>query len=167
MKHAERERLLAAGVTRARWTFDPLVARNAFVNLACLGTDVLEYVEDMYGDNPESETDSVIGSDRLVVEWKLDAPARPSSAFDETAPLLDLEHSASAALPAGRHVRVAIPRDIQTLKRSDPMRARAWRTATSQAFRHYLSQGYSVVGFSRGHPGARGTYLLTRDSGRA
>jgi predicted GNAT superfamily acetyltransferase len=36
---------------------------------------VVEYARDMYGDNPMSRTDSVIGSDRFVVAWDLPAAA--------------------------------------------------------------------------------------------
>jgi predicted GNAT superfamily acetyltransferase len=165
LKFAQRDRLRAAGVTRARWTFDPLVARNAHINLDALGTQVIEYVENMYGDNPMSETDSVIGSDRFVVEWVLDGPRLPRTddVADGHVPLVGLDHPPDVALPETPSVRVAIPRDIQVLKRSDPARARAWRAVTGRAFRQYLQGGYRVVGFHRGQPGARSTYLLSRE----
>ena len=51
LKLYQRELLLAGGVHTARWTFDPLVAKNAHVNLNRLGAIVTDYVENMYGDS--------------------------------------------------------------------------------------------------------------------
>ena len=48
LKLYQRELLLAAGVGEVRWTYDPLEARNANLNLNHLGVEVAEYVEDMY-----------------------------------------------------------------------------------------------------------------------
>ncbi len=167
LKTAQRDRLLAAGVTRARWTFDPLVARNAHLNLHRLRARVLEYVEDLYGHNPMSRTDSVIGSDRLVVEWSLRAePAATSGTWpdrEKEGPVITLEDGADAALPDEPAVSLEIPRDIQELKRHDPVRATTWRGLTRAAFRHYLDHGYRVADFRRGRPGARGRYLLVAE----
>ena len=170
LKKAQRSRLLAAGVNRARWTFDPLVARNAHLNLHRLGAHVLEYVENMYGENPMSRTDSVVGSDRLVVEWSLREqpdtwPAeRREDAVDE-GPIITLSSGVEPGLPNDAAVRLEVPRDIQELKRHDPVRARVWRELTRTAFLHYLDHGYRVVDFRRGRPGARGRYLLVTGHG--
>ena len=43
LKRYQRSRLLAKGVTTMYWTFDPLVARNAHLNLNRLGAVVVEY----------------------------------------------------------------------------------------------------------------------------
>jgi predicted GNAT superfamily acetyltransferase len=160
LKTAQRDVLLERGVARARWSFDPLVARNAYLNLVRLGTEVVEFVEDMYGENPMSVTDSIIGSDRLIVEWDLIGPVTADTAEAADAPLVALEHGSADDLPSAPRVRIAVPRDIQVLKHRDPERARMWRTVTSRAFRHYIALGYRVAGFHRGRPGARSTYLL-------
>ncbi len=51
LKLYQRELLLQQGVDTARWTFDPLVAKNAHINLNRLGAVVVEHVENMYGDS--------------------------------------------------------------------------------------------------------------------
>lgn len=163
LKAHQRAELQAAGVSRMFWTFDPLVARNAHLNLVLLGARVVEYVRDMYGDNPMSRSDSVIGSDRFVVEWELGRIEGSSdrgiegSRGEGGAPVIE---SASTALPDVPVVRVAVPSDIQALKQADPAAARAWRGATRRAFEHYLPRGYAVVGFARGTGDVPSAYRL-------
>ncbi|MEX2465788.1 MAG: GNAT family N-acetyltransferase [Gemmatimonadota bacterium] len=72
LKAWQRDSVVARGVRRMLWTFDPLRARNAHLNLNKLGAVVREYRRDMYGD-----TDSVlhrgIGTDRFVAVWLLES----------------------------------------------------------------------------------------------
>ncbi len=71
LKVFQRQELLGRDIDTMYWTFDPLVARNAHLNLQKLGAQVVEYVRDMYGVDEASITDSIIGSDRFVVRWDL------------------------------------------------------------------------------------------------
>jgi len=101
----------------------------------------------------------VIGSDRFVVAWDLDAarPRRP--AVPRGTPIVDPD---TTRLPTGSPVLVAAPADIQTLKRRRPTLAKAWRATTRRAFEHYLARGYRVTGFvpTMAHGGA---YVIERD----
>jgi len=170
LKAHQRAELLAAGISRMFWTFDPLVARNAHLNLERLGARIVEYVRDMYGDNPMSRTDSVIGSDRFVVAWELGdggtAGRRNGGPTDRRnggptgaseAPVI---RSVSDPLVEAPTVWVAVPRDIQALKQQDPAAALAWRASSRRAFEHYLGRGYAVVGFARGTDATPSTYRL-------
>jgi predicted GNAT superfamily acetyltransferase len=157
LKHYQRDALRRLGVRRMYWTYDPLVARNAHLNLNRLGARVVEYVEGMYGDNPSSRTDSVIGSDRFIVCWELDrAPGDvPSTEPAGARPL------AGDALPDAPAVRIEVPEDIQRLKEIDPDGARGWRDRTRRAFTHYLRRGYRVAAFEREPRTHRCFYTLT------
>jgi len=165
LKQHQREQLLAAGVEHMYWTFDPLVARNAHINLNRLGARITEYVVGMYGDDPESTMDSIIGTDRFVVEWDLTS-ALPASggatagAHAEQAPAVSLEHS---ELPDAPSVRIMIPDDVQELKQRAPDAARAWRALTREAFQHYLEAGYVVRGVGRDAANALCWYVVQRD----
>lgn len=78
LKFAQRDAALARGIERITWTFDPLQARNAYLNFEKLGVVADRYLPDFYG-----ETSSPLisgGSDRLWVTWHL--RARP--AFERT-----------------------------------------------------------------------------------
>ena len=72
LKAFQREDLLARGIRRMFWTFDPLEAGNAYLNLCKLGVVSNEYVVDMYGSNTGSPLHTGIGTDRLVVLWQMD-----------------------------------------------------------------------------------------------
>jgi predicted GNAT superfamily acetyltransferase len=169
LKAEQRRRLLAAGVDRAQWTFDPLVSRNAFLNLERLGIRVLTYVPDMYGENPMSKTDSVIGSDRFLVEWDLrrSLPSAPRAAIPvATGPLVTESLDPDASLPEQPVVRVGVPRDIQDIKGANPDLARRWRARTRTAFVHYLGSGYEIRGFGRDADGGGWYQLEHRTHGR-
>lgn len=143
LKRFQRDRLLELGVTTMYWTFDPLVARNANLNLNELGAVVEEYVVDFYGPGEHSPVDRGIGTDRLIVRW-------------------DLRRDATAGRGSRRadSVRIEIPADIQDLKSRSIDQARQWRHTTRRAFTYYLSLGYRVIGFERGPGGQGGCYLL-------
>ena len=72
LKAFQRDKVLAVGVTRMHWTFDPLESRNAYLNLGRLGAVVREYAVDMYGAS-DSPLHRGLGTDRFVVTWELDA----------------------------------------------------------------------------------------------
>jgi predicted GNAT superfamily acetyltransferase len=161
LKEYQRAEARAMGIGRMFWTFDPLVARNAHLNLGRLGARVVEYVRDMYGDNPLSRTDSVIGTDRFVVRWDLEAPAgaRTPRAAAASQPTIA---STDDPLPHAPMVRVAIPSDIQTLKHEDGALALAWRRSTRRAFEHYLAAGYRVTGIAPAPAPGIAHYVLER-----
>lgn len=170
LKEHQRVRTHAAGVSAILWSFDPLVARNAHLNLARLRARATEYVEGMYGDDPMSVTDSVIGSDRLIVEWRTDTgePAAPTRSVHASArelfPLAQPDDD--AALPDDPCVTLPVPSDIQVLKAEDPELARRWRRATRRAFQHYLASGYRIATFARESEGG-GRYVLERGAPNA
>src|SRR3990172_13027024 len=51
LKLYQRDVLLPIEVVDVRWTFDPLVAHNANLNLNALGAEIERYVPHMYGGN--------------------------------------------------------------------------------------------------------------------
>ena len=82
LKHYQRDLLRAIGVGTMYWTYDPLVARNAFLNLMRLGARPTEYVVDFYGDSTGSTLHGELGTDPLIVAWSLvdDTHAQPKAA---------------------------------------------------------------------------------------
>ena len=63
----------------------------------------------------------------------------------------------------GPSVRIAVPSDIQALKRADPEAAREWRTTVRAAFEAALADGYTAVDADR-ETGPEGVvyYVLAR-----
>jgi predicted GNAT superfamily acetyltransferase len=138
LKQHQREWALARGVGHITWTFDPLVARNAHFNLLVLGARVDEYLVNHYGpmDDGVNRGDE---TDRIMVTWQLAAPPVATPPDDEVV------------------ASVAVPRDIEALRRESPTDAAAWRFRVREEMLHHLADGLAIKGFddSRG-------YLLVR-----
>jgi predicted GNAT superfamily acetyltransferase len=162
LKLYQRELLLPLGVDVVEWTFDPLEARNAHLNLNRLGAEVAEYAVDMYEGEMGSELARGIGTDRFIVAWRIgDARVRAlldagpaaertaDAAAFSTAPLISPGGHQEAELPEAARVRVEVPADVQALKAEQPERAWQWRLLTRRAFRGYLARGYRVGAFWR------------------
>src|SRR5439155_11403248 len=72
LKLAQRERVLAQGIKRISWTFDPLQSLNAYFNFKKLGVVADTYKINFYGEATSSFLHQ-IGTDRLWVTWLLDS----------------------------------------------------------------------------------------------
>lgn len=109
------------------WTFDPLVRRNAWFNLAVLGAQVDEYLVDFYGpiDDTVNAGDE---TDRLLVAWSVGEEPRRAREPHE--------------------VRVPTPEDIVTVRRRDPSAAAEWRRRVRTELGGRLAAGARVVGFT-------------------
>jgi predicted GNAT superfamily acetyltransferase len=125
LKLAQRAVCLREGITEMRWTFDPLVARNAYFNLVKIGGRVRAFHPDLYGDM-DDVVNSGDQSDRFEVTWRLDAP---------------LSRGTSAGFDDGRSVRVPVPADYLALRGTDPAAAREARRVSSQQFTRLFSDG--------------------------
>ena len=155
LKLYQRELLLPLEVEEVQWTYDPLEARNAHLNLNRLGAEVAEYVEDMYANEMGSELARGIGTDRFIVAWRIQSArveeriAGRLPDFDALAARFAGAPVANLALPEEPLVRVEIPASIQAVKADEPDAAYAWRLSTRRAFREYLAWGYRVETFWR------------------
>lgn len=173
LKLAQRAESLDHGIDEVRWTYDPLIARNAHLNLVKLGTEAVALYRDFYGrmDDLQNEGDR---SDRFEVRWRLRServertlggnPDAPGPA----APLLAASGDASAAGDAGSPrpewvaeepdalgATVAIPTDYQALRSRDPALGRTWRDTAATAFEACFRRGLVGTSISAG-----GTYTF-------
>lgn len=164
LKLFQRQLLLPLGVETMFWTYDPLVTKNAYLNLVRLGARPTEYVVDMYGADTHSAMQGGIGTDRFVVAWDLvtegGANARASAQDGDArnAPI------AGAELPDAKVVRVEVPGNVNDLIARDLPAAARLRQTTRRLFTHYLPRGYTVTGFSHLMPEDRYFYILSRNA---
>lgn len=168
LKLYQRELLLPMGVERVEWTYDPLEARNAHLNLNHLGAAPAEYVRDMYEGELGSELARGIGTDRFIVAWMIasdrvvrrlaEGPPRPEEVRRRFADAPAIGPG-TEELPDAPRVRIEIPADVQALKAEDPDRAAAYRASTRRAFERYL-QAWKIEDFYR--DGDRCYYGATR-----
>ncbi len=138
LKQHQRVWALERGIDLIEWTFDPLVARNAYFNIAKLGAHAEEYLANFYGEiadgvNNDDETD------RVLVSWRLRS--------DEAIARAGGVSSQSAREPGD--VSVAIPADIEQVRRDDRPAARQWRRQVREELTRLLDGGGKIVGFDR------------------
>jgi predicted GNAT superfamily acetyltransferase len=170
LKLRQRELLLDRGVRTARWTFDPLEARNAHINLNRLGCRVESYEVDLYGRHTGSPLHDGLGTDRFVVVWNLTsrrverALARggaPDLQRFRSAPAVgnsDLDEADRPVTTGAERVRVPIPTRIQEEKAADAQSGRRWRRRSRRALLWYLERGYEVAGLRRPAGSSRAAY---------
>ncbi|MCA9914768.1 MAG: GNAT family N-acetyltransferase, partial [Anaerolineae bacterium] len=71
LKLAQRDFALQHGISLVEWTYDPMLARNAHLNLHKLRGVVQEYEENYFGSASAHPT---MRADRLVVDWWVGHP---------------------------------------------------------------------------------------------
>jgi predicted GNAT superfamily acetyltransferase len=168
LKTHQRGWALRRGLKTISWTYDPLVSRNAYFNLVKLAATPQEYLTNFYGGMNDGRN-GADDSDRLLVSWDLTAPAvdaacagRPATHGPGDAAVMALDRTAEGRPVAGdiggRTVLVAVPTDIEALRRTEPAVAHDWRIAVRETLGTLMASGWQVVGFDRG-----GWYVLTKD----
>jgi predicted GNAT superfamily acetyltransferase len=132
LKLWQRAVCLEHGIAEIRWTYDPLVRRNAYFNLVKLGARVVDYHPDFYG-----EMDDIVNagdrSDRFEVSWLLDSD-------DVAAALLG-----TPALAAGPTGLVTLPEDYDSLRRENPATAQRWRERVRAQLANHWDAGLRPV----------------------
>ncbi|WP_217214720.1 chorismate synthase [Streptomyces sp. AC550_RSS872] len=163
LKEAQRAWAVELGARTMRWTFDPLVGRNARFNFVKLGAAGTEYLVDFYGPMADGVNDGD-ETDRLAVTWDLIEPERDEDdgrpGEREAAPTT---HAAPDGGPlarrdlSDRYVWCRVPDDIVALRAADPELALRWRRAVRDVFTKAFADGFLATGMSRD-----GWYTLTR-----
>ncbi|WP_245418405.1 GNAT family N-acetyltransferase [Cohaesibacter intestini] len=144
LKWFQRDWCLARGVTTVRWTYDPLRAVNAGLNIGVLGAVVRDYHVDYYGAMPGMNAG--LPSDRVMAIWQLDSDRVRDRVEADGATMLQQE------IPQEVH----IPRDIDALLAEDPEAALAQRLRVRAALQKAFNAGRQIVGFDK----ARCSYQL-------
>jgi predicted GNAT superfamily acetyltransferase len=172
LKWHQRQWALERGLTRVTWTFDPLIARNAHFNLTRLGARAETYFVDFYGpmnDGPNRGQPT----DRVQVGWDLAGPGVPPDGTERqipsgTAVLLsvgpDGEPVAGRPLPGGAELAlIGIPDDIESMRRSAPGTALAWRHALRGALALLMAdRSWQITTFAHRRDARAGWYVAER-----
>ncbi|MCS6888776.1 hypothetical protein [Chloroflexus sp.] len=162
LKRAQREFVLAQDIELMTWTYDPLLARNAHLNIRKLGAICRTYMRNVYGPEPEL-INGILPSDRFQVEWWLvQSPiARPPADQVATAPLINPSLDAPPAISREPVARLRIPLDFDAVQQHDPQAAQAWRYHIRACAEAAFAAGYVVVDFGRADS-QYGEYTLVR-----
>jgi len=179
LKWAQREEALGRGLRLVTWTFDPMRAGNARLNLNHLGASSREVLPDFYG-TTSSALHHGLATDRLFVRWELDRPrvARRAAGEAATPPEADSLPSLNevawrGGVPAsspprldrdGAHLLLEIPADWDAVARADTALAREWQDVVRRAFQSVFARGYAAVGLvSTKGARPRAGYVLRRE----
>ncbi|MFN3267377.1 MAG: acyl-CoA acyltransferase [Deinococcales bacterium] len=147
LKLHQRARAIELGHELMTWTFDPLLTKNARLNLGKLGARAVSYHANWYA--LRGGIYAGLPADRFFVEWDLTKPhfERPKTPANGTVVLAAT--GAGAGQPvlgiSDRVLLIQSPRDIDSLKKSNLAAAATWREAHRSAFGHYFGRGYVVT----------------------
>jgi chorismate synthase len=168
LKLAQADFARQHGIQLVTWTFDPLLSRNAYLNLHKLGAVGQKYLEDYFGgksDNP------VLRADRLVANWWVnhshvqnrlqlelsDVPVANRVSFSPDGLIVPQDFH----LPDSAIIRLEIPSEFQSRESADATLAASWRDHVRYSFKRLLEAGYLATDFMRVEN--RVFYVFTRD----
>jgi predicted GNAT superfamily acetyltransferase len=164
LKWTQREEALSRGIGLITWTFDPLEARNAHLNLRRLGGIATEFLENFYG-MTGSALHHGLPTDRLLVRWELGAGRVVEHATQgepsPTVPTPSLSRINDVKWQAGWPVSsdprtdldeaellLEIPPDFDVLCQAAPRVAEDWHRKIRTALKFYVGRGYQAADFA-------------------
>ena len=145
LKLRQRAVCLEHGITEIRWTYDPLIRRNARMNLIRLGAEVTDFFPDHYGELRDAIT-GADHSDRFEVRWRLDSPRAARALARGPVP----EWRAEGGLP--------LVADYERVRAEDSDAAARLRAASREAFAVFVRDPSLRVELDGG-----GDYVFTHD----
>ena len=177
LKWAQREEAVKRGYRFITWTYDPLMTRNANLNLQALGAVSRTYFPNFYGLTPALCLGPGIPTDRMLIEWPI-RDRRVKTRFEGKArkPACD-----TSALPKAQErktggedpfhrpgrpnlrlddevVLVEVPRDIKALAGRPDLIAE-WQTGLRRTMTAYFGRGFVADHFIFGE---RAFYVLKK-----
>ena len=173
LKRAQWQMVRHQGIDRITWTFDPLLSRNAWLNITRLGAVCNTYLRDFYG-KMEDSLNRGLPSDRFDVDWWVNSHRVNRRLSRRRRNHLDLNHFLAGGAPIlspaemdtsglphpvdGIEIKlgkelpillVEIPADFQTMKDCDLKLAHDWRLHFRSICEELFKAGYLVTDFVR------------------
>lgn len=136
LKRDQRQWAIENDIETITWTFDPLVRRNARLNLVKLGADVSEYLVNFYG-LMQDQLNHGDESDRMMAAWHVNSPKAQLAAAGGLQPLTTIPESA---------IVVPLPEDIVALRQHNLEEAQAWRVRVREQVTAAFADGYTIIG---------------------
>ncbi len=173
LKRAQWQMVRSQGIDRIIWTFDPLLSRNAYLNIARLGGVCSTYRINYYGEMRD-RLNAGLPSDRFEVDWWVNSRRVTTRLSKTPRPTLDLAHFLAGGVeiilksslskdgnpvpqlhdnfkeltntePPPKMFLLEIPSDFQTLREKDSSLALDWRMKTRSCFQTLFRSGYLVT----------------------
>ena len=173
LKRAQWQMVRHQGIDRITWTYDPLLSRNAWLNITRLGAVCDIYLRDFYGSMDDSLNQG-LPSDRFNVDWWVNSERANRRLSRKRRNHLNLLHFLAGGTPIinpaemdsdglphpiktnelklGKDLAlllVEIPADFFAIKSTSIKLAAEWRQHSRQIFEELFSAGYLVTDFVR------------------
>lgn len=178
LKMAQRDFAIRQGIRRVVWTFDPLLAMNAHLNLRKLRGISRDFRENYYGVDTGGGLSPLGASDRLYLEWWLhhervvnqaeggadrftldDYQENGAIRVNKTVP-----NAAGIAVPdnvlqmpgkKGRLAIVEIPHNYYLVMQADAKLALLWREHNRRTLGDLMRRGYVAIDFVKSEQDGR------------
>ncbi|WAH37995.1 GNAT family N-acetyltransferase [Alicyclobacillus dauci] len=161
LKMAQAKLARDVGYRKIRWTYDPLEAHNAYLNIGKLGAICSDYIENCYGPMND-DLNRGLPSDRFWVTWFTDGNEaisrqneRDRNVSRRYADSIILQSKLQDGMPVAiefdeieadkSYLLVPIPTDFQRIKRRSHDLAVEWRMFTRRVFTRAFQTGWTVV----------------------
>ncbi|MGI8467193.1 MAG: GNAT family N-acetyltransferase [Pyrinomonadaceae bacterium] len=142
LKWTQRDFSLARNVNFIKWTFQPVLARNANFNLNRLGATIKKYLPNFYGTdypNLSAQTAKIgLDSDRLYCNWDLNSEK-----------VIALSNSENFAETGEIALKIEIPNDWNLLVKSDLKKAQAEQERIKNEFQTAFAENLICRAFER------------------
>jgi chorismate synthase len=161
LKLFQRRFCLGHGIRLVTWTYDPLLVKNAALNLNRLRARATRYVRDLYG--PMGGIYRGLPTDRFEVRWRLDAAEVLRSARARTPLPTDvaaLPRARPGRVPRARRLAVEIPVGAPGLYAREPRRALHARLDLRRRAESLFARGFAATAIVPGMKTA--LYLFER-----
>lgn len=149
LKWAQAARAREEGAKYVKWTFQPVMARNAFFNLEKLGAIIRHYEPNFYGTDYTTFSNQGkfgLDSDRVFAEWDLESEKVKKLEKGEKAETSEIVQ------------KIEIPADWNQLVRSNPRKAVEEQKRIKEEFQAAFANGLVAGGFERSETNPK--YLL-------
>lgn len=184
LKRAQWQMVRHQGLDHITWTYDPLLSRNAHLNIAKLGAVCTTYRRSEYGEMRDG-LNAGLPSDRFQVDWWLNTQRVQRRLGKRARPTLKLTHVTQSGLHPfyalhwstdnlprppehippfeDRLLLAEIPSDFLDLKSRDFALARDWRFFSRELFETAFAKNFILTDFVYENTGGnpRGMYILT------
>ena len=180
LKRAQWQMVRHQGLDHITWTYDPLLSRNAYLNITKLGAVCNTYRRSEYGEMRDG-LNAGLPSDRFLVDWWINTRRVESRLSKRARRPLKLDNFSQADLQPlyalqglagswprppehfspleGRLALAEIPPNINALKEADFALARDWRYFSREIFEMAFTAGYLITDFV--YDGRRSFYVLS------
>lgn len=160
IKLAQREIALAQNIDLITWTFDPLLAKNARLNLGKLGAVCNTYFRNLYG-GMRNILNQGLPTDRFRVDWWIASrhvaqklQGLPITEMDAL-PVINHVHDPNTDSPLSMDdiifptnvetIKIELPSNIIGLKSQNPSLAQAWQAHVRDIFETAFAKNYTAI----------------------